>query len=122
VSAALLYAAAACVVVTCLVHSLIGEMRLIGPIMAIRTGVLQNDLARKVLRFAWHFMSALGLISAYVLIAAARNPLHADHILLLLIGIIFTGAGFFDAIYTRGKHIGWPLLVAAGLTTLSALI
>ena len=30
-------------------------------------------------------------------------------------------SGLIDAIYTRGKHIGWPLLTAAGISTLAAI-
>ena len=118
---ALLLAASAMVVVTCLVHSAVGEYRLIGPLLKQRVGVLQSDMARQVLRFAWHLMSALGVIAAYALFSAATNPAKADPRLLWLIGLILAASGLIDAIYTRGKHIGWPLLTAAGVTTLAAI-
>lgn len=121
-SAILLTVSAALVVVTCLTHSLLGEKRLIGPLMALRAGVLQSDLARQVLRFAWHFTSGLGLIVAYVLFSYAREPSTIDPAMIVLIGLVLAGSGLFDAIYTRGKHIGWPLLTAAGATTLAALL
>ena len=121
-SATLLMVSAALVVVTCFTHSFIGERRLIGPLMTLREGVLQNDLARQVLRFAWHFSSGLGLIVAYVLFTYACNPSAIDRTMIVLIGLVLAGSGLFDAIYTRGKHIGWPLLTAAGATTLAALL
>ena len=121
-TAVLLMISAVLVLATCLVHSLVGERRLIGPLMSLRTGVLQNDLARQVLRFAWHFTSGLGLIVAYVLFSYARNPLAIDRTMIVLIGLVLAGSGLFDAIYTRGKHIGWPFLTAAGATALAALL
>ena len=121
-SSLLLMISATLVLITCLTHSVVGEKRLIGPVMALRAGVLQSDLARQVLRFAWHLMSALGLIVAFLLFQYARNPSTIDPAMIVLIGLILAGCGLFDAIYTRGKHIGWPLLTAAGATTLAALL
>jgi hypothetical protein len=121
VNAGLLLLSAVLVTVTCLVHSVMGERRLIGPIMQLRHGVLQNDLARQVLRFAWHFTSGLGLIIAAVLVTARSNP-GIDRTLILTIGLVLTGSGLIDAIYTKGKHIGWPLLTAAGLSALASTL
>jgi len=122
VTSALLILAAVLVVLTCLTHSLLGERRLIGPLLTLRAGVLQSDLARQVLRFAWHLLSALGLLLAYLLFTYGQDPDAANLVMITLIGLTLTGFGLFDAIYTRGKHIGWPLLTAAGVTTLAALL
>jgi hypothetical protein len=121
VSSVLLFLAAALVMVTCLTHSILGERRLIGPLMQLRAGVLQNDLARQVLRFAWHFTSALGLVVVWLLIGYALYPSTIDPAMIVLIGLILAGSGLIDAIYTRGKHVGWSLLFAAGATTLASL-
>jgi len=121
VSAGLLYVSSALVVVTCLTHSLVGERRLIGPLLGLREGVLQSDLARQVLRFAWHFTSAIGLVLAYALCDAAGNPVGMNRTLVFLAGFVLASAGIFDAVFTRGKHIGWPLLTLAGLSALAAL-
>lgn len=120
-NAALLPISAGLVLLTCLTHSIVGERRLIGPLMQLRVGVLQNDLARQVLRFAWHLTSALGLIVAWLLVSYARSPSAIDPAMIVLIGLILAGSGLIDAIYTRGKHIGWPLLFAAGATTLASI-
>ena len=118
----LLFLSAALTVITSLVHSIVGERRLIGPITRLRDGVLSNVLARQVLRFAWHFTSALGMVAALALYLAATDPSAIDRRLIVLIGLVLAGSGLIDAIYTRGKHIGWPLLTTAGATALAALI
>lgn len=120
-NAAPLFLSAALVTVTCLVHSVLGERKLIGPLLQMRNGVLQRDLARQVLRFAWHFMSVLGLIVALVLFSGARDPSDFDPMPVLVIGLLLTGSGLADAIYTKGRHVGWPLIVASGLAALAAL-
>lgn len=121
-NAPLLLLSAVLTVITCLVHSIVGERRLIGPITRLRDGVLSNVLARQVLRFAWHFTSALGMVAALALYLAATDPSAIDRRLIVLIGLVLAGSGLIDAIYTRGKHIGWPLLTAAGASALAALI
>jgi hypothetical protein len=35
-------------------------------------------------------------------------------------GVAFTTAGIFDAIGSRGRHVGWPLLTAIGVASLLA--
>jgi hypothetical protein len=50
----LLLLTATLLVLTALIHSVLGERRLIGPLVARRDGILANDLARVILRFAWH--------------------------------------------------------------------
>lgn len=117
-NAILLQISAALVVITCLTHSIVGERRLIGPLMVMREGVLQHDLARQVIRFAWHLTTAIGLVVAFHLFSAGTDPSAGDRTIVLLSGAVLAGAGLFDAIYTRGKHIGWPLLFASGLFAL----
>jgi hypothetical protein len=88
----------------------------------LREGVLARPLARQVLRFAWHFTSALGFVAASALWLAGTEPSAIDPRLIVIIGLVLLGSGLLDAIYTRGKHIGWPLLTAAGASALAALI
>jgi hypothetical protein len=58
---------------------------------------------------------------ALLLLRAATYPLTIDRPLIGGIGILHLGAGLFDAVFTRGKHIGWPLLTAIGAFSLMAL-
>lgn len=108
-----LWASAIMMVLTALVHSWLGERRLIGPIIASDHGVMQRDLARKVLRFAWHFTSVLMLVNAAV-VAWPGTPRG----LIQITGIAWLGVGLFDAIYSRGQHVGWPALTLSGALAL----
>ena len=70
----LLCTAAVLLVITAFVHSVLGERRLIGPLLARREGVLASDLARFVLRFVWHLVSVNWAILALILVQLARDP------------------------------------------------
>ena len=107
---------------TMLVHSIAGEKLLIGPLVDSDDGIMRNDLAKQVLRFAWHFTTILGSIAIYILANAAYDFAEADITLLALTGAAFLFAGIYDAIVTKGKHIGWPMLTAVGALTLFAII
>ncbi len=98
---------------TAFVHSFLGERRLIQPLLKIDQGIMAVDLARKVFRFAWHAMAILMLVSA-ALVIWPETP----RSLILLTGAAWLAVGLFDAVYTRGRHIGWPLLSASGLFAL----
>ncbi len=98
---------------TALVHSVLGERRLIAPILALDTGPVAVPLGRGVLRFAWHFTSVLMIISALV-VAWPGTPA----MLIVVTGSLWLAVGLFDAVYTKGKHVGWPFLAGAGLLAL----
>ena len=108
-----LWASAALMLLTALVHSVLGEKRLITPLLAQDNTVLTQPLSRKVVRFAWHFTALLMIISAAV-VMWPETPRE----LVQLTGGVWLAVGLFDAIYTRGQHVGWPLLSAAGLFAL----
>ncbi|WP_283419415.1 hypothetical protein [Sphingopyxis sp. Geo48] len=105
-----LWLSAACMASTAAVHGFLGERRLIRPLMTLDQGVMGIDLARRVFRLAWHALSVLMLVSAAAVIWTGT-----PRDLILLIGVAWIATGLFDAIYTRGKHIGWPLLTASGI-------
>lgn len=109
-------------VVTSLVHSLLGERRLIGPLLAQRDGILSHRLARFLLRMVWHFMTILFWIIAATLWASTNSPDNALPVLLAMTAIGIGGAGLFDAVGSRGQHVGWPMLVAIGLFAAMAAI
>ncbi len=112
-SDAWLWLASFMMVVTALAHSILGERKLIGPILGLNSGVLAIPLARQVMRFGWHLTSALMVVCA----AAMIVPGSPDG-LITFIGFIWLAAGLIDAVYTSAKHIGWPILTAAGLFAL----
>ncbi|PZQ23209.1 MAG: hypothetical protein DI569_04975 [Sphingopyxis macrogoltabida] len=104
---------AAFMAATAVIHAVLGERRLVRPLMAIDQGVMGVDLARRVFRLAWHALSLLMLVSA----ASVVWP-GTPRGLILLIGAAWTATGLFDALYTRGRHIGWPFLTASGVLAL----
>ncbi len=117
----LLTLAAALILLTMAVHSLLGQKRLIQPMLDIDQGVLARPLARFLIPFAWHLTSAIGCIVAAILLAWAWAPDHARTIGLAATATVFTAAGVYDAVGSRREHIGWPLLSAIGLIAIGAL-
>jgi len=106
---ALLMLAAGLMMLTALLHSVLGERRLIRPLVALDAGIMTRPLAQRVLRFAWHLTSALMLACAFAMLwPTTPQPV------LAAIGLAWLVPGIVDALYTRGRHVGWPLLVAAG--------
>lgn len=110
----LLWLSAACMATAAAVHGILGERRLVQPLMTLEEGVMGVDLARRVFRLAWHALTLLMLVSA----ASVAWP-GTPRGLILLIGAAWTGTGLCDAIYTRGRHLAWPFLAIAGLLALA---
>lgn len=119
---AALTAAALLLVTTMGVHSVIGERRLVRPLLEQRQGVIQHPLARFIVPFAWHLTSGIGLVVAAILFAWAWAPDQARTVGLAMTGIVFTVSGLIDAVGSRAKHIGWAPLTLVGLGALSALL
>ena len=120
-NAVTLWIAAGTMVVTALAHSVLGERRLIIPLLALNQGVMARPLSRDVMRLAWHGTSILMTALAYVLAYQALHPESAQRPVVLAIGIAMTGFGLLDAIISKARHVGWPLLTLAGLCALASL-
>jgi len=97
---------------TAIAHSGVGEKRLIGPLLALNLELLSGYRANLV-RFSWHFTSLLMITSATIVAWPATSTT-----LVRWIGSMWLFAGVADAVLTRGRHVGWPLLSAAGLSAL----
>ena len=89
-------------------------------LMRPANGIMASKLARFVVRFAWHLTSLSWLVLAVILLALEFQPERALRDALLATGAAFTAAGVFDALGSRGKHLGWPLLTAIGIASLLA--
>ena len=109
------------IVATMLVHSLLGQRRIVRPLLDDGTGVMQRPLVRFIVPFAWHLTSFIGLIVAAILFAWAWMPDQAFTIGLAATGLVFTVSGIWDAIGSKGRHVGWPPLTLIGLLALIAL-
>jgi hypothetical protein len=117
----LLTAASLLLAMTMCVHSIIGQRRLIRPLLQEGAGVMRHPLARFIVPFAWHLTSFIGLIVAAILLAWAWAPDQARTIGLAMTAIVFTASGIADAIGSKGKHVGWPPLTLIGLFSFAAL-
>ena len=111
-STTVLYFSSAAMVLTAIAHSVVGEKRLIAPLLSINIDVLSGYRSNLV-RFAWHFSSLLKIFTACV-VAWPSTPIPLRQ----ATGAMWLLAGVGDAILTRGKHIGWPLLSTAGFLAL----
>lgn len=109
-TSAWLWVAAAMMTATAFVHAILGERRLIGPLIAAQAGVLERPLARQVTRFAWHLTSALMLLNAATIVWPGT-----PRAIIVMTGAVWLAVGLFDAALTKGRHVGWPALSASGL-------
>lgn len=105
---------------TGLVHSVLGEYRLISPLLAedARAGLLaKSRFARQVLRFAWHLTTVgmwgfAALLAAYALLP---KDFHTDAAL-TIIAIVCALSALMTFAASRGRHLAWPVFLAiAGL-------
>ena len=118
----LLLAAAALLVLIGLVHSVLGERRLIGPALADRNGIYAHHLARAVTRFAWHLTTAcMAVVAALIVLVVQYGDETIVRGAASIVGVVFLGAGIVDAVMTRGRHVGWPALTGAGVLALASL-
>ena len=113
--------AALSTLLTAFAHSYFGEKRLIGPLVTAADGVMRVRLARQVIRLAWHLTSLLWIAQALVLFRAAANIQYFDPTLVGGLGFLYVAIGLVDALVTRGRHLGWPLLLAIGVFALLSL-
>ncbi len=111
-----LIGASVAMIATAVTHSVVGERRLIIPLLARRDGVTASDLARLVIRGAWHLTSILMVVTAAVL---WFGPTRAQ---VLVIGLAYLTTAIVDVIVTRRRHIGWPLLALSGGLALAGLM
>jgi len=114
--------AAVLLAMTMAVHSVIGQRRLIRPLLDEGSVVMKHALARFITPFAWHLTSGIGLVLAAILFAWAWAPGQAKTIGLAMTGIVFTSSGIVDAIGSRGRHIGWAPLTLIGLSAFATLL
>src|SRR5262245_14409819 len=114
--------AAVLLAMTMVVHSVMGQRRLVRPLLDEGAGVMRHPLARFIVPFAWHLTSGIGLAVAAILFAWAWTPHLAMTVGLTATGLVFTASGIIDAIGSRGKHIGWAPLTLIGISAFTAML
>lgn len=119
---ALIHASAALLLLTGIAHSWLGERRLIGPALADRSGLYARELTRIVTRLAWHVttMSWVAIAGLMLLVVDAGDDALVRGAA-LIVGIVFLTAGLIDAVLSRGRHVGWPMLTGVGALALASL-
>ena len=108
-----LWLSAALMALTAVVHSWLGEKRIIMPLLALQDGIMAQPLARTIVRYAWHVTSAL-MIATAVTVAWPGTPDAAVG----AIGAIWLALGLMSLVASRARHVGWPVLSGAGITAL----
>jgi len=113
--AALLIAALLTIIIG-VVHSWLGEVRLIGPLLAPdkRRGMLaKSTFARQTLRFAWHLTTIAWWGFAAVLVGFALSvPAYSTHMVLGVIAVTFLMTGLITLVTSRGRHLAWPVFLS----------
>jgi hypothetical protein len=109
-----------------IVHSWLGEVRLIGPLVSPgqRVGMLASSaFSRHVLRFAWHLTTLAWWGFAAIMAWLALSPLEdQSRTVLLIIGVTFLITAIVTLITSRGRHLAWPVFLAiAGLCVVPLL-
>lgn len=133
--ATLLFIAAALAVGAAVTHSVLGERRLIGPILdeappgsredgrerPFGPAVLRSRLSRRILRFAWHVTSLAWIAQAAVLGIVAALPAEAQsRPIAAVTGASFLVIAAISIAISRGRHVGWPILAAIGVAAIAA--
>ena len=121
-----LVTAAILTIVIGVVHSWLGEVRLIGPLVSAKTsqGILaKSAFARGVLRFAWHLTSIAWWGLAAMMWELSSGPIAGhDRVILAIIGLMFLATGATTLIASRGRHLAWIVFLAiAGLSVVPLL-
>ncbi len=113
----LLWLSAIMMIVTALAHSILGEKRLITPILALDTDITRRPLAQQVLRMAWHVTSLFMGLTALLVVWPAVPAM-----LILATGILWLSAGLIDGVVTKGKHVGWLPLTLSGAFAIAGVL
>lgn len=111
--------------IVAITHSWLGEVRLIGPLLSPehRIGVLAHRYARLILRFAWHITSLAWICIAGILLTLSSVPLdRTGRMILACIAVTFLISGLISLIISRGRHLGWPLLLAVAAFSTAPLL
>jgi len=111
----MLYLAAFLIAALGLVHSVLGERFIL--IRLLRRDDLPKlfggtEFTKGTLRFAWHLTTVLAFGFAALLFQLATYAPTA--VLVRTIGWISILSGFLPLVYTRGRHLSWLVLFAAG--------
>ncbi len=107
-------AAGLVIAATALTHSVLGERRLIGPLLA-KGAFAAAPRAGRAVRFTWHLATLLMLLTALT-VAWPGTPAA----IVRLIGVSYLALGLLSLWMTRGRHVSGPMFTVAGVLALLA--
>ena len=112
----MLYAAAGLITALALAHSWLGEryllMRLFRRSEHLPPLLGGTDFTKNTLRFAWHLISVMALGFALLLVQISGHA--GAPAMVALIGAVLFACGLLPLVCTRGRHLSWLGLFAAG--------
>jgi hypothetical protein len=94
------------------VHSVLGERRIMARVRSLET---LDPRARRALTFTWHLAGLLMVVTGLTVAWPGTRPL-----LVQLIGVLYLLLGLFSLKMTRGRHISGPMFTSGGLLALVA--
>lgn len=114
-----LYIAACILVVLCAAHSYLGERYLLIRLFQrgnLPTLIAATGFTEGTLRFVWHMVSVFGTGVAFLLVQLQQGggPAQATATL----GWTLVLAALLPLYFTRGRHLSWVGLAAAGILCL----
>ncbi len=104
--------ATACLVTLAILHSYLGERRLLGPLLAspdFPKLPLGAKFSKATLRFAWHLTSLAWLAFAYLLATGGCAPWP--------VAILLAVSGIVTHVATRGRHAAWAVFMLGAVAT-----
>ena len=113
--------AAALIFLLGLAHSVLGERYIL--ICLFRRQDLPalfggSWFTTRTLRFAWHLTTVIAWGLAAVLLQLDQLPEVAGHGIAITLGITLLVSGLLPFLFTRGRHLAWVVLFAAGMLVL----
>lgn len=101
-------------------HSIIGEKRLIQPLMTWSEFPRlfgSQALARTTIRIAWHLTTLIWIALAAVMAAIGVDPANSRTAFLLAMAVLFSVSAALPLLLSRGKHRSWVFFVPIAVLT-----
>ena len=105
-------------------HSIVGERRLIQPMLAwpdFPRLFGSQELARRTVRLAWHLTTLIWIALAAVMVVIEIDPSQSRRSFLLAMAILFGLSAALPLIFSRGKHRSWVFFLPIAVLTWAAM-
>jgi len=110
----MLQLAAVLIVLLGIAHSMLGERYILTPLFRRDLPKLfgGQEFTRNTLRFAWHLTTVLAFGLGVILWQLPSTP--SPMSLARTLGWCLVASGLLPLVFTRGRHLAWVVLLAAG--------